>query len=96
MANPIEGVKVFIESDAQLLEYLDSNGNIVNVVNEAVAVSNYDYEVKKNEEKRKILLLRSEYVSVFVSDTRNMMKYNKSSQFEDSNTKRAFNPRNNR
>jgi|688.fasta_scaffold03301_23 hypothetical protein len=96
MAYPIPGVKVFIESDAQLLEYLDSNGNIVNVVNEAVAVSNYDYEIKLNEEKRKLLLLRPEYVSVFVSDTRNMMKYDRSSQFEDRNTKRAFNPRNNR
>lgn len=96
MAYPISGVKVFIESDAQLLEYLDSNGNIVNVVNEAVAISNYDYEVKLNEEKRKILILRPEYVSVFVSETRNMMKYDKSSQFVDSNTKQAFNPRNNR
>lgn len=96
MAYPISGVKVFIESDAQLLEYLDSNGNIVNVVNEAVAISNYDYEVKLNEEKRKILILRPEYVSVFVSETRNMMKYDKSSQFIDSNTKQAFNPRNNR
>lgn len=96
MANPISGVKIFIESDAQLLEYLDSNGNIVSVVNKAVAVSNYDYEIKLNEEKRKILILRPEYVSVFVSDTRNMMKYNKSSQFVDRNTKQAFNPRNNR
>ena len=96
MAFPKPGVKIFIESDAQLLEYLDSNGNIVRVINEAVAVSNYDYEVKKNEEKRKILLLRPEYVSVFVTDTRNIMKYDKSSQFEDRETKRAFNPRNNR
>jgi hypothetical protein len=96
MAFPIAGVKVFIESDAQLLEYLDSNGNIVNVINEAIAISNYDYEIKLNEEKRKLLLLRPEYVSVFVSDTRNMMRYDKSSQFVDRNTKRAFNPRNNR
>ena len=96
MPYPIPGVKVFIESDAQLLEYLDTNGNIVNVVNEAVAVSNYDYEVKMNEEKRNILLLRPEYVSVLITDTRNMMKYDKSSQFVDRNTKRAFNPRNNK
>lgn len=96
MAYPISGVKIFIESDAQLLEYLDSNGNIVNVVNEAVAISNYDYEVKMNEEKRKILILRPEYVSVVVSETRNLMAYDKSSQFVDRNTKQAFNPRNNR
>jgi hypothetical protein len=96
MKYPISGVKIFIESDVQLLEYLDSNGNIVSVINESVAVSNYDYELKKNDEKRKILLLRPEYVSVFVTDTRNIMKYDKSSQFVDRNTKRAFNPRNNR
>jgi hypothetical protein len=96
MPFPKPGVKIFIESDSQLLEYLDSSGNIISVVNEAVAISNYDYEVKLNEEKRKILLLRPEYVSVFVSDTKNMMKYDKSSQFVDRKTKRAFNPRNNR
>ena len=96
MPFPKPGVKIFIESDVQLLEYLDTNGSIVRVVNEAVGVSNYDFEVKKNEEKRKILLLRPEYVSVFITDTRNIMKYDKSSQFEDRDTKRAFNPRNNR
>lgn len=96
MQYPISGVKVFIESDSKILEYLDSNGNIVSISNESIAVSNYEYEIKLNEEKRRILLLRPNYVPVFVNDTRNMMKYDKSSQFVDKNTKKAFNPRNNK
>lgn len=95
MNYPHPGLKIFIESDVQLLEYLDSSGNIVKVVNQSLPVTNYEYEIRKNEEKRKILLLKKEYVPVFVSDTRNMMKYDESSQFVDNTTKQAFNPRNN-
>lgn len=95
MNYPHPGLKIFIESDVQLLEYLDSNGNIVKVINQSLPVTNYEYEIRKNEEKRKILLLKKEYVPVFVSDTRNMMKYDESSQFVDETTKQAFNPRNN-
>jgi hypothetical protein len=95
MSFPFPGTKVFIESDVQLLEYLDNNGNIVKVVNEAVAVSNYDYEIRQNEEKRNILILKPEYVNVFVSDIKNIMKYDESSQTEDNTTKKAYNPRSN-
>lgn len=96
MNYPFPGLKVFIESDVQLLEYLDSNGNIVKVVNQAIPVTNYEYEIKKNQEKRDILILKQEYLPVFISDTRNMMKYDESSQFVDNTTKQAFNPRNNK
>jgi hypothetical protein len=95
MDTPFPGLKVYIESDVQLLEYLDNNGNLVKVINESIPVTNYEYEVKKNEEKRKILILKPEYLGVFVSDTKAMMKYEESSQFIDSNTKQAYNPRNN-
>lgn len=96
MNYPFPGLKVFIESDVQLLEYLDNNGNIVKVINQALPVTNYEYEIRQNEEKRKILVLKKEFVPVFVSDTRNMMKYDESSQFVDETTKQAYNPRNNR
>jgi hypothetical protein len=95
MDSPFPGLKVYIESDVQLLEYLDNNGNLVKVINESIPVTNYEYEVKKNEERRKILILKPEYLGVFVSDTKEMMKYGESSQFIDSNTKQAYNPRNN-
>ena len=93
---PHPGMKVYIESDGQLLEYLDTNGNIQTVQNIVTSISNYEYELKENENKRTILILRPEYVGAFVSDMRDMMRYKKSSQYVDSSTKRAFNPRNNR
>ena len=56
-------------------------------------VTNYEYELQKNEEKRKILILKSEYLSTFLNDMRNIMKYGKSSQYINDNTKRAYNPK---
>lgn len=93
---PHPDMKVYIESDGQLLEYLDTNGNIKTVENIVTAVSNYEYEQKKNDAKRTILILRPEYVGAFVQDLRDMMRYKKSSQYVSSTVKRAFNPRNNR
>jgi hypothetical protein len=77
------------------LEYLDTEGNIQTVKNVVTPVTNYDYEVKENEKKRTILLLRPEYIGSVTYDMRNMMKYSRSSQYVDSTTKKAYNPRNN-
>lgn len=93
MTTPFPGLKVFIESDGQTLEFLDKNGNILTVKNKTVAITNYEYENRKNNEKRRILLLKPEYIGVFVSDTRNIMKYTESSQYVDNTTKKVYNPR---
>ena len=58
----------------------------------AQPVSNYDYEVDQNEAKRKIKILKPEYVNVFISDMRKMMKYETSSQYINRTTKAAYNP----
>jgi hypothetical protein len=52
-------------------------------------ITNYEYEVKKNDEKRKILVLKKEYLGVFIDDLKNIMKYDQSSQFVDEKTKRV-------
>lgn len=96
MKFPYPGMKVFIESDSQILEYLDTNGLIKTVKNVVTPVTNYEYEVKENERKRTILVLRPEYIGSVTYDMKNMMKYDRSSQYVDSNTKRVYNPRNNR
>jgi len=96
MKFPYPGMKVFIESDSQILEYLDTNGLIKTVKNVVTPVTNYEYEVKENERKRTILVLRPEYIGSVTYDMKNMMKYDRSSQYIDSNTKRVYNPRNNR
>ena len=61
-------------------------------LNPVKAVSYYDYEVKMNEDKRRIKVLRPEYLSVFISDMRSIMKYSRSSQYLNQRTKQTYNP----
>jgi len=96
MKFPYPGMKIFIDSDSQILEYLDTNGSIQTVKNVVTPVTNYDYEVNENEKKRTILVMRPEYIGAVTYDLRNMMKYSRSSQYVDSTTKRTYNPRNNK
>ena len=55
-------------------------------------VTNQQYEMDRNEEKRRIKILKSEFVSVFISDLRNAMKYSKSSQYINKGLKESYNP----
>ena len=91
--HPKTGMKVFIDSDGQSLEFMDTDKVIKTIKNRTTSISNHDYEVEVNNRKRTILILRKEYVGLVVSDLRNIMKYTRSSQFVDSNTKKSFNPR---
>lgn len=50
-------------------------------INPVAGVTNYEYEVKKNDEKRTIYLLRPEYLQQFLNDMRNIMSYEQSSQY---------------
>ena len=45
------------------------------------AISNYEYEVRENQKKRTIDVLRSEYLQQFLNDIRKEMTYKRSSQF---------------
>ena len=55
-------------------------------LNPVVGVSNYEYESRLNEEKRSIFVLREEYLQEFLNDMREMMTYNKSSEYINSKT----------
>lgn len=92
---PRPGMKVFIESDAQILEFLDTTGNIQSIKNVNTPVSNFEYETRVNEGKRSIQILNPEYISLVDTDIRNMMKYSRSSQYVNGRVKRAYNPRTN-
>jgi len=50
-------------------------------LNPVAAISNFVYETRKNDEKRGIYLLKSDYLQFFLSDMRRVMYYGKSSQF---------------
>jgi Base plate wedge protein 53 len=64
-----------------------SGANIVN------PVTNYDYEITKNDEKRTIYVLREEYLQTVIDDMREIMTYTDSSQYIDNRTKKGANLR---
>ena len=47
----------------------------------AIGVSNYIYEVKLNEEKRKIKVLKEGYLQMFLNDFRRVMRYDRNTQY---------------
>ena len=47
----------------------------------AIGVSNYIYEVKLNEEKRKIKVLKEGYLQQFLNDFRRVMRYDRNTQY---------------
>ena len=55
-------------------------------INPVVGISNYEYETRINDEKRNIFVLREEYLQQFLSDMRQIMTYDNSSEFIDSRT----------
>ena len=74
-----------------VIPYYKTNTTPYNL-NPVRGVSNYDYEVEMNEEKRKIKLLRPEYLSTFITDMRNVMKYSRSTQYINQRVKQTYNP----
>ena len=50
-------------------------------LNPTTGISNYEYEVRKNEEKRLIYILKPEYLQLYLGDMRRIMQYEKSSQY---------------
>ena len=50
-------------------------------LNPVVGISNYEYETRLNEKKRNIFVLREEYLQEFLNDMREIMTYNKSSEY---------------
>ena len=87
---PIDGVKIKISTQSQTISATEENNLFTLSTKE---VTNYEYEVLENEKKRKILILKPEYLAVFISDMKNIMKYAESSQYVDQNTKRGYNPK---
>jgi|TARA_R100000084_G_scaffold77765_1_gene35412 hypothetical protein len=63
-------------------------------LNPVAAVSNYDYEVRENDKKRQIFVLKQEYLGMFLEDMRNAMKYDQSSEYINSRVSATRNTRN--
>jgi hypothetical protein len=68
--------------------------NVIYIQNPVNAVTNYEYEVRKNNDKRSIYLLRPVYLQQYVNDLRKIMYYEKSSQYVNKKLIRTENTRN--
>ena len=68
-------------------------GSSSNTVTPVVSITNYDYEVKVNEEKRKIRILKPQFLGAFLTEHRQIMKYKQSSNYISKTLKGTDNPR---
>lgn len=55
--------------------------NIIIIPNPIIGISNYEYEVRKNNQKRSIYVLKPRYLQQVINDTRKAMTYDRSSQY---------------
>ena len=62
-------------------------------LNPVTPVTNYEYEVLKNNKKRSIYILKREYLQQFLNDMRNEMIYSPSSQYVNDDLIRTENTR---
>jgi len=73
-------------------KYKNFSNSIV-TVNPVSAITNYQYEVKLNDEKRRIRTLKSGYLSAFISEHKEIMNYDNSSDYITKKLKGTYNPR---
>lgn len=86
--------KVDDTPNSSYISYWDSGlNNTITKYNITVPVTNYDYEVRLNDKKREIYVLRRGYLQQFLNDMRNTMRYGKSSQYVNDKLKKADNIR---
>ena len=69
------------------------DNNTSETINPAQSVSNYAYEQRLNEDKRKIRVLKPNLLPAFITDFRNIMSYDKSSSFISKSLISSYNPR---
>jgi hypothetical protein len=65
----------------------------IQTLNPVVGISNYEYEVRKNDKKRGIYVLKPSYLQQVINDTRKAMTYDKSSQYVNDKLIRTENTR---
>lgn len=64
----------------------------IDIANASVPVTNYEYEEKKENDKRNIFVIKSQYLNIILADMENIMTYREgSSQFKTETLKVADN-----
>lgn len=83
------------EKITEEFKYLDGT-NIMSVIGNSIArkVSNYEYEIALNENKRLILIPRPNYISIIEKNFKDIMKYDRNSIYsKGSKLKTTYNPK---
>lgn len=75
------------------ITYYDEVEQTSKIISPIKTISNYEYEIKLNDEKRNIYLLRTRYLQTAIDDMRQIMSYGFSSQYVDDLTKKGDNLR---
>jgi hypothetical protein len=65
----------------------------IQTLNPVVGISNYEYEVRKNNKKRDIYVLKPAYLQQVINDTKKAMTYDRSSQYVNDKLIRTENTR---
>ena len=79
-----------VDSDF-VFTYYDNGRQSVSGTNVRTGISNYEYEVRINEDKKDIHLLKLGHLQQFLNDMRDIMVYDKSPQYLDEITVRTEN-----
>jgi hypothetical protein len=86
---------VWQEKITEEFQYFDPNTNsIVKIPGSVLSrpITNYEYENKLNEEKRKLFIVKPAFLSVIITDLRNIMTYNEDGpNFIDGKLKKTYN-----
>jgi hypothetical protein len=78
---------------------VDSNFTIQNpnipiqTINPVVGITNYEYEVRKNNDKRGIYIIKPSYLQQVITDTRKALIYDRSSEYVNDRLIRTENTR---
>ena len=79
-----------VPADYKVEYYEQSTGQYVTKFNIADAVTNYTYEIRKEEKKRNIYLLKTDYVELVLNEIEELMPYKKGpAQFVNRTLKRG-------
>ena len=82
-----------VTSSTGSLIKVNFGGSNSNTITPVASITNYDYEVKINEEKRKIRVLKPQFLGAFLTEHKQIMKYKQSSNYITKKLKGTDNPR---
>ena len=90
-----EDFKIFYSDDGTTYtnDSTKSGSGVTIISDPIISISNYEYQVIKNDKKRSVYILKEEYLQQFLDDMRQEMIYSKSSQYISEDVIRTENTR---